>query len=36
METASPEKILAEKPDEIFYTVEEFKARLEKEFGPLD
>ncbi len=36
METASPEKILAEKPDEIFYTVEEFKARLEKEFGSLN
>lgn len=36
METAKPERILAEKPDEIFYTVEEFKARLVKEFGPLD
>lgn len=34
--TAKPEKILENNPDEIFYTIEEFKTRLEKEFGTLD
>ncbi|MBQ4204657.1 MAG: HAD family hydrolase [Thermoguttaceae bacterium] len=34
--TAEPERVLAEKPDEIFYNVEDFKARLEEIFGSLD
>ena len=35
-ESAEPEKILANEPEEIFYAVDELKARLEREFGPLD
>lgn len=36
LKSASPERILENKPDEIFYSVNEFRAKLEKEIGPLD
>ncbi len=34
--SAEPERVLAENPDAIFYTVADFKSRLEEEFGALD
>lgn len=36
LDSAEPEKILANSPDEIFYTVAQFKERLEREVGSLD
>lgn len=34
--SARPDKILENKPDAIFYTIDEFRTRLEQEFGPLE